>query len=113
MHIKAGPSFATTLSHAAARITSLITSKLDDFFDLSEYEWTPKRKEDSPSMYLYELINWLTTVVDGLPVKDTYKVEAYQAAVQYIADCLTVCFINSLVCYARLNPSRNSWLDAK
>lgn len=62
---------------------------------------------------LYELINWLTTVVDGLPVKDTYKVEAYQAAVQYIADCLTVCFINSFVCFACLNSSKNSWLDAK
>ncbi|KAJ8507658.1 hypothetical protein ONZ45_g9983 [Pleurotus djamor] len=39
-------------------------------------------------MYLYELINWLTTVVDSLVVKETYKDEAYKGAVAYIAECL-------------------------
>jgi hypothetical protein len=41
-------------------------------------------------MYLYELVNWLTTVVDSLALKDTYKDEAYKEAVGYIAECLMV-----------------------
>ena len=88
--LTASASLGATLSRALERITSLITSKLDDFFELSEYDWTPKTREDAPSMYLYELINWLTTVVDSLVVKDAYKDEAYKGAVSYIADCLIV-----------------------
>ena len=41
-------------------------------------------------MYLYELVNWLTTVVDSLVIKDVYKDKAYRAAVEYLAGCLTV-----------------------
>ena len=72
------------------RISSIIASKLDDFFELSEYDWTPRKREEAPSMYLYELVNWLTTVVDSLVAKDQYKDEAYRLAVQYIAECLMV-----------------------
>lgn len=43
-----------------------------------------------PSMYLYELVNWLTTVVDSLAIKEVYKDEAYRGAVSYIAECLIV-----------------------
>jgi hypothetical protein len=45
-----------------------------------------------PSMYLYELVNWLTTVVDSLSIVDAYKDEAYKGAVTYIAECLMVTF---------------------
>lgn len=41
-------------------------------------------------MYLYELVNWLTTVVDSLALKDTYKDEAYKGAVGYIAESFMV-----------------------
>jgi len=71
-------------------VTGLIASKLDDFFDLAEYDWTPLSRNDTPSMYLYELINWLTTVVDSLVIKEVYKDEAYRGAVGYIAECLMV-----------------------
>ncbi|KAJ7639038.1 rsec15 [Roridomyces roridus] len=86
--LNASSSFETTLSKALARITGLISSKLDDFFGLSEYNWTPDVREDAPSMYLYELVNWLTTVVDSLVIKESYKDEAYKGAVAYIAECL-------------------------
>ena len=45
-------------------------------------------------MYLYELVNWLTTVVDSLQISESYKDEAYRAATAYIAQCLMVrpCF---------------------
>ena len=41
-------------------------------------------------MYLYELVNWLTTVVDSLQIRDSYKDEAYRGATTYIAQCLMV-----------------------
>ena len=90
IRLTAAPSFANTLTRALARINELITSKLDDFFELSEYDWTPAAREDAPSMYLYELVNWLTTVVDSLVIKQEYKGEAYRSAVEYLEDCLMV-----------------------
>jgi hypothetical protein len=86
----AAASFKKTQTRASSRITSLINSKLDDFFGLSEYDWTPATREDAPSMYLYELVNWLTTVVDSLQISESYKDEAYRAATAYIAQCLMV-----------------------
>lgn len=88
IRVNASQSFANTLTRALARVNASITSKLDDFFGLSEYDWTPTTRESSPSMYLYELVNWLTTVVDTLVIKETYKDEAYRSAVEYLAECL-------------------------
>jgi len=88
IHLTAGRAFAATCSRALARINTVISSKLDDFFELSEYEWTPPTREDAPSMYLYELVNWLTTVVDSMVVKESYKDEAYRGAVVHVSDCL-------------------------
>jgi hypothetical protein len=81
-------------------MATLIASKLDQCFELSEYDWTPLQRETSPSMYLYELVNWLTTVVDSLTIKESYKEESYRGALGYINDCLMVCdhlFQKSLV----------------
>lgn len=88
--LKASTAFEFTITRALTRLNTLITSKLDDFFELCEYDWTPPARESAPSSYLDELINWLTTVVDSLQVKETYKDEAYRGAVIYISDCLMV-----------------------
>ena len=98
MRITAASSLASTQTRALLRLTSVITSKLDDFFELSEYDWTPKSREDAPSMYLYELVNWLTTVVDSLTVREAQKDGAYRGAVAYIADCLMVRNISTATC---------------
>jgi len=88
IRVNATKSFSSTLSWALNRVNASIKSKLDDFFGLSEYDWTPNTREDSPSMYLYELVNWLTTVVDSLVIKEGYKDKAYRTAVEYLANCL-------------------------
>lgn len=88
IRVNATKSFSSSLSWALNRVNASIKSKLDDFFGLSEYDWTPNSREDSPSMYLYELVNWLTTVVDSLVIKEAYKVKAYRTAVEYLANCL-------------------------
>ena len=90
IRVNASKSFATSLTRALARVNASITSKLDDFFGLSEYDWTPNSRVSAPSMYLYELVNWLTTVVDTLVIKEAYKDEAYKSAVEYLAGCLMV-----------------------
>ena len=88
-----------------------MSSKLDDFFGLAEYDWTPAAREDAPSMYLYELVNWLTTVVDSLALKDAYREEAYRGAVGYIASCFLVrrVFIPPSLCFCR----RRCYQDAR
>lgn len=54
------------------------------------YNWTPQKRESAPNMQLDELINWLTTVVDSLAIKEQHKDEAYKGAFEYIADTLMV-----------------------
>ena len=93
--MKAAGSFIATRTKAIARITEAMSSKLE-LFGLSEYDWTSPTRQDSPSVYLYELVNWLTTVVDSLALKDTYKEEAYRGAVGYIASCFLVCTVHLL-----------------
>ncbi|KAH9849999.1 rsec15 [Lenzites betulinus] len=87
IRIMAAGSFSMTRTKSLARVTEAMSSKLDDFFGLSEYDWTPKAREDVPSMYLYELVNWLTTVVDSLALGDAQKEEACRGAVDYISSC--------------------------
>jgi hypothetical protein len=62
-----------------------------------------------PSMYLYELVNWLTTVVDSLAIQEAYKDEAYRGAVSYIAECLIVsCWVNKVSVDQHQSPN-NAW----
>lgn len=90
IRLTAPDSFEGTITRSRARMSGLISSKLDQCFELSEYDWTPSTRETSPSTYLYELVNWLTTVVDSLVIKETYKEEAYKGALGYIVECLMV-----------------------
>jgi hypothetical protein len=87
----AGSTFTRALETARVRLAAAIAAKLDDFFELSEYDFTPTTREAAPSMYLYELVNWLTTVVDALGVREADKDAAYRGAIAYIAECLMVC----------------------
>jgi exocyst complex component 6 len=79
-----------TLGKAREHLRSVVTAKLDDFFELAEYDWTPDAREGSPSMYLYELVNWLTTVLDALAVRENDKDDAYRGAVEHVARSLVV-----------------------
>jgi len=82
----ASSSFEITIERARTRLTDLIIDKLDQWFDYGQYEWTPRQRESSPSMYLYELVNWLTTIVDSLNVKEEYKEEVYTGSLAHIAN---------------------------
>ncbi|KIY74221.1 exocyst complex subunit Sec15-like protein, partial [Cylindrobasidium torrendii FP15055 ss-10] len=86
--LSAANSIESTLTRALGRISSLINSKLNDFFEVSEYDWTPVQGDSRPSEYLDELISWLMTVTDSLAIKDAYKDEAYRGAVTHISEAL-------------------------
>jgi hypothetical protein len=100
VRIGAGAAFGDALAQARARIGAVIASKLDDFFGLSEYDWTPPVAERVPSMYLTELVAWLSTIVDSLQIRDAYKADAYRGAGAYIAQCLMV----------RATPEHGGWV---
>lgn len=86
--LSAANSFGETLVLAQARIDAVIASKLESFFEMSEYNWLPKRPpaDIEPSTYVFEMITFLTAYVDsvliGLP--DETKTRAYENALKRI-----------------------------
>ncbi|KAH7105359.1 exocyst complex component, sec15 subunit [Auriculariales sp. MPI-PUGE-AT-0066] len=79
--------FEESRVQALSRVDTVISDKLSaGFFDEAEYDWTPPARETSPSMYLYGLAQWLTTVVDSLDVKEEHKDDAYRGAVRCVAN---------------------------
>jgi hypothetical protein len=67
-----------------------MAAKLVEFFEFSDYDWTPQKSTGDPSIYLMQMVLWLRTVVDDMDLRDEYKDAMYQAAAQYIADRLMV-----------------------
>ena len=90
IHLTCRESFTSTTEKALERISNIIASKLQDSFELSEYDWTPSTRMDTPSGFLFEIVFWLTMNVDGLVMKDVYKDKAYDMAIKRVADCLMV-----------------------
>ena len=82
--------FHLSLRRANDRIFFLIKTKIDDFFDTAEYDWTPPLPGGRQRMYLKELFHWLMTVVDSLPLEDKYKDGAFKAAMDHVANSLMV-----------------------
>ncbi|KAG8961089.1 hypothetical protein FRC03_005785 [Tulasnella sp. 419] len=88
MILEATNAFGSLSERASIHLNSAITNKLSDFFDLAEYEWTPSRPDTTPSVYLYDMVMWLTGVIDGLAVTEEIKGTAYKAALEHIAGCM-------------------------
>jgi hypothetical protein len=87
IHLTSIQTFDQVLQNATDRLATVIKKKLDDIFELSEYNWTPPQPGSEPSPYLNELLRWLTTVVDTLQLEDSYKDTAYRAALEHVAGC--------------------------
>lgn len=58
--------------------------------DMGEYDWTPKESDGTPSVYLFDMVNYLTTVVDTLAVRSEVKEDIYKGALSHIANILLV-----------------------
>ncbi|WVQ99360.1 hypothetical protein IAU59_006493 [Kwoniella sp. CBS 9459] len=85
VHLSSCKSFAQTLATAQSRIDGIINSKLESFFELAEYNWTPTRPQSTaaePSTYVFEMITFLTAYVDSVLIglNESIKTRAYQNA---------------------------------
>lgn len=82
--------FNATLLSAEARISKIIASKLDQFFELAELDWTPaaRRSPGEPSAYTGEMVEFLKNFVgEGLSgLEDRRRAGIWRNACQYIAD---------------------------
>lgn len=128
-----GKSFQAVLEVAQNRINSVIASKLDDFFEMAEYDWTPpipnqrrgvvsgqtpaqgaddatgsprlglqrqsttiqwfdNTTQQEPSIYLFEMITFLTAYVDSVLImlNEEIKVKTYRAALVHVNKGLMV-----------------------
>ncbi|KAL7412016.1 putative exocyst complex subunit Sec15 [Mrakia frigida] len=83
------PSFTQTLSLAQDQISTVIASKLDDFFELAEISWMPitRRREGEPADFLDEMIGFLNNFVDAVlsALGEDVRVVTYRRACQHIA----------------------------
>lgn len=81
--------FSSSLSLAQVRIAQVIASKVDDFFELAEINWTPsaRRPTGVPATYVDEMISFLTSFVDAVLVAMSEGVQrlTYRRAVEHIA----------------------------
>lgn len=87
--------FHSTLKAAESQINSVIASKLESFFELAEYSWTPTRPQSTstePSTYVFEMITFLTAYVDSVLIglNEGVKTRAYASALQSIQNWLMV-----------------------
>ncbi|KAL1920783.1 uncharacterized protein VTP21DRAFT_11418 [Calcarisporiella thermophila] len=82
--------FREARKNAEKRIFELVNRKIDDFLELADYEWTPSSVSDQPSVYLQELVSFLTTVINStlanLPV--SIKIFIYFDALDHLATSL-------------------------
>ncbi|KAF8759780.1 Exocyst complex component [Rhizoctonia solani] len=69
---------------AESRISAVIAKKLDDFEP--EYDWTTRTTETQASLYIFQLVSWLTTVVDSLTSKTGLKTAAYRNAMIHVSN---------------------------
>jgi hypothetical protein len=97
--------FNGTLVAAQARISKIISSKLDQFFELAEIEWTPptRRPSGEPSGYLVDMVEFLKNFVgEGLSGLEAGRQGAiWRSACQHIA---ATWMVRSLIWLLMLSP---------
>ena len=82
--------FNALFPRAITHLTTTITDKTSDFFELADYDWTPSKPDSQSSLYLWDMVNWLMSAVDELSLPKNVKDAAYRGALAHIADCFMV-----------------------
>ncbi|QRV87739.1 exocyst complex component Sec15 [Ceratobasidium sp. AG-Ba] len=83
-HISASDALGRTFQRAESRISAVIAKKLDDFEP--EYDWTTRTTEPQASIYIFQLVSWLTAVVGSLDLEDRFKDAAYRSAMIHVSN---------------------------
>jgi len=111
IRLQSSSSFSALHARSVAHLTVNVNAKLSDFFGMAEYDWTPKESDGTPSFYMWDMINWLTTVVDGLSVREEVKEQLYKGALAHTADSLMGFLVGQEVAAINENGLRNLLLD--
>ncbi|KAG8761483.1 hypothetical protein FRC14_003896 [Serendipita sp. 396] len=82
------PAFTESIQLALKRVNEVISGKLEGNFEMSDFEWTPDSSSGGPSLYMFQMIMWLTTNIDSMSLQDVYKDSAYTGAIHHISDTL-------------------------
>jgi hypothetical protein len=95
IHLDSLASFRKTLAMTQDRIVSNISQKTDSFFEEVQYEWTTTIRpdpNDGPSLYLTDLIEYLSTVMMSVLIQlpEFSKDYVYRGALAHCASILMV-----------------------
>ncbi|KAG9043424.1 hypothetical protein FS837_009637 [Tulasnella sp. UAMH 9824] len=88
IRLQSSNAFTILRSKSISHLTAVVNDKLNDSMDMGEYDWTPKESDGTPSVYLFDMVNYLTTVVDTLAVRSEVKEDVYKGALSHIANIL-------------------------
>ncbi|KAL1933631.1 hypothetical protein VTP01DRAFT_7721, partial [Rhizomucor pusillus] len=87
IHLKATQTFKETRRKAEKRIFELVNSKLDEFLQLSEYDWETTENQRHPSLHLQDLVTFLTNVTNAalLNLPESIKSLIYFDALEHLS----------------------------
>ncbi|KAG0180252.1 hypothetical protein DFQ28_005144 [Apophysomyces sp. BC1034] len=90
IHLKATSTFKDTRRKAEKRIFELVNSKLDQFLELSEYDWSSEELQRQPSPNLQDLVSYLTNVTNAalLNLPESIKSLLYFDALEHLSQCM-------------------------
>jgi len=106
--------FKDVRSEAEQTMFDKLNSKMDDFFDLANYHWTPSSKRSQPSEYLVDLIAYLKgafITFDSLP--GDVATTACMSSCKHLATTLKQFFISEEVKQINFNGLHGFDLDLK
>ncbi|KAF7731685.1 hypothetical protein EC973_008856 [Apophysomyces ossiformis] len=90
IHLKATSTFKDTRRKAEKRIFELVNSKLDQFLELSDYDWSSQELQKHPSPNLQDLVSYLTNVTNAalLNLPKSIKSLLYFDALEHLSQCM-------------------------
>ncbi|SAM05391.1 hypothetical protein [Absidia glauca] len=90
IHLKATSIFKETRRKAEKRIFELVNAKLDEFLELSDYDWETHEVQKQPSPHLQDLVTFLTNVTNAalLNLPESIKSLLYFDALTHLCNSL-------------------------
>ncbi|CAO3629892.1 unnamed protein product [Cunninghamella blakesleeana] len=90
IHLKATSIFKETRRKAEKRIFELVNAKLDEFLELSDYDWETYEVQRQPSPNLQDLVTFLTNVTNAtlLNLPESIKSHLYYDALEHLCNSM-------------------------
>lgn len=94
--LRASSIFGDTRKQAEKRIFEMVNTKIDEFLDLSDYDWSTPVRRAEPAPYIQEMAAFLTTVINSKLINLPYNIKTfvYFDALDHLATRLLQILIN-------------------